>query len=140
MTTNRKPRTFKKIILEDLNRRGLGHIAGKVRSITYESFSMGNAVRVETVDLFRAERDLLKSILDEYAYGRFDAMTDYTYSEHDQTKERQAKYVTLSNKFSDPVRHAVTRIWSFDERSVEHWQKCCAIEGYDEILTKLEVT
>jgi len=93
-----KPRQFKTIILEDLKKRGLTNIAQKVVSMRYETFSMGNALRVRTKGLTVEEHVALKDILAEYEYGRFDAMTDYAYNECDKTKERQAKYVTLYNE------------------------------------------
>lgn len=63
----------------------------------YETFSMGNALRVKAVGLSVEEHVTLKDILAEYEYGRFDGMTDLSWNERDKTKERQAKYVTLYN-------------------------------------------
>jgi hypothetical protein len=101
-----KQRTFKKIIFDDLKKRDLHHIIYAIKSVRYETFSMGNALRVQTLNLFKSDRAILESILKGYEYGRFDAMTDYSYSEKDPTKERQAKYVTLTNEFSDVIKQA----------------------------------
>lgn len=128
----KKPRTFKKIILEDLEKRGRQDLAKKIKSITYESFSMGNAVRVETLDLFKKEREELDSILKEYAYGRFDGMTDYAYSERDHSKERQAKYVTLNNRFSETIETVCKKI-----NPDNYWETACKLESYDQAMTIL---
>ena len=94
----KKQRQFKTIILEDLRKRGLTDIAKKVVSMRYETFSMGNALRVKAKGLLPQEHETLSAILQEYEYGRFDGMTDYAWNEKDATKERQAKYVTLYNE------------------------------------------
>lgn len=146
-----KPRTFKAIILEDLNRRGLQVIARKIKSITYESFSMGNAVRVRTENLFKTERETLNDILQGYAYGRFDAMTDCSSSEKDPMKERQAKYVTLTNEFSPAIdktirlklsakgiiddKTSLKRLDCYLDQAV--WRELNLIEDFDELLEVL---
>lgn len=128
-----KPRTFKKIILEDLNKRGLDLIAKKIKSITYETFSMGNAVRVQALDLFKSERETLNKVLSEYEYGRFDAMTDYAYSERDESKERQAKYITLNNSFSKSLNELAEKICPNDSLYFLN-----QLESYDHALTFLK--
>ena len=148
----KKPRQFKTIILEDLNKRKMSSIASKITSITYETYSMGNSLNVRTKDLFKSERGALKMVLNEYAYGRFDAMTDYAYSERDASKERQAKYVSINNDFSEVIKNAVKeyyhRLGIIDDVTAmkEHntyyyqllYQKTNSLESYDDAIKLLD--
>lgn len=99
-----KPKTFKKIILDDLKAQGLLSIVHKVRSIQYRTFTGGDSVDVYTVNLTASERDTLERILGEYRQGTFNGMQDiYEYRDTKPTKERLAKFVSLNNKYSDDV-------------------------------------
>lgn len=94
--------TFKKLILEDLKSQGLNAIAKKIKSITQKS-----SVRVLALDLTKAERDTLESILNEYKAGYFDGMTDcYVYKKASSKKPRTAQYVFLEVKYSEATKQA----------------------------------
>lgn len=130
-----KPRTFKTIILEDLNRNGKAALAAKIKSITYETFSMGNAVRVATLDMFKSERKELDDYLYRYVYGRFDGMTDCQSSERDHKMERQCKYLTINNTFSEALKKlAATKCG--DDRYNSQWEFLCALESFDDAIAK----
>ncbi len=68
-------------------------------SVTSESFSMGNAVRISWTD--GVTSDQVNEIVRKYQYGKFDSMTD----SYDITNSRddlpQVKYVQTSRDFSD---------------------------------------
>lgn len=107
--------TFKKLILDDLKSQGLHSIASKIKSITYESFSMGDAVRVETLNLFKSERETLENLLYDYKYGTFDSMTDCSgIKENTANKARRAKYVTLNNKFTQDIKDDIKDLLRID--------------------------
>jgi hypothetical protein len=98
-------KTFKKMIMKDLKNHP--NIREKITSIRYRSFSMGDAVDVDAINLHKEEREILESILNEYEAGYFDGMTDmYEYKRGPSTKERTAKYVHLHNEFSDLYKQA----------------------------------
>lgn len=98
-------KTFKKIILDDLKKQKLHNIAAKIKSIKYKSYSGGDSVDVDAVNLFKTERETLEKILREYQDGQFDGMNDiYNYDSNKSEKERTAKYVFLHNTFSDDVK------------------------------------
>lgn len=142
--TNKKP-GFKKLILDDLKRAGHKAIAAKITSIRYSSFSMGDAVDVSAVNLFKSERRILESLLREYQAGSFDGMTDcYNYDNRDSGKARQAKYVHLRNEFSPEVKEAVKKTlaekWEIIDDATAMakrnnwfqsliWQDCCELEA-----------
>lgn len=68
---------------------------------TSESFSMGNAVRVEIFDQPPAVKEAVEAIVKKYQYGHFDGMNDiYEYS-NSRKDLPQVKYVQLSNTMSD---------------------------------------
>lgn len=73
-------------------------------SVTSESFSMGNAIRVSWTD--GPTTNEIKNITEKYVYGTFDSMTDC--SGRKQTFCEgfygEAKYITQSRKISDEVR------------------------------------
>ena len=101
-------KTFKKIILDDLKKQKLTGIVAKIKSIKYKSYSGGDSVDVDAVDLLKSERETLEKILREYQDGQFDGMNDiYNCDSERSTKERTAKYVFLHNTFSDAVRDRV---------------------------------
>lgn len=99
-------KTFKKIILDDLKSQGLHSIVKKIKSIKYETFSMGDSVDVKAVNLTKTERTKLESILREYQHGSFDGMTD-CYNYEKSSKERSAKYVHLHHEFTEDVKNRV---------------------------------
>jgi hypothetical protein len=89
-------------------------------SVTSESFSMGNAVRVNWTDGPTVKE--VDSITDKYAYGRFDGMTDYAYSEHNDSLP-QAKYVTTSRNISEAAREEVRSKYTFDDSSMSGYEQ-----------------
>ncbi len=94
-----KKTTFKKIILDDIKKRKLGHIAAKITSIRYRSFAGGDAVDVSATNLYGSERKTLEAIVREYMGGSFDGMQDlYTY--HDTKTARSAKYTSLHCEYT----------------------------------------
>lgn len=127
--TTKKP-TFKKLILDDLKAQGHHTIAAKIKSIRYESFSMGSSVDVDGVDLFKEEREILKSLLDDYTYGTFDPYTDCSgVKENTANKVRRAKYVHLNNEFSNPVKEkAIVHLGNyygiFDDETAQEKRRC----------------
>lgn len=100
---------FKKLILGDLKEANENEIIKKIKSIRYSSFSMGDAVDVESVNLTKTERDTLESILNEYQSGSFNSMEDIYEYRKDSTKLRTAKYVCLRNEFSQDVKDKVKK-------------------------------
>ncbi len=96
--------TPKKIILNELKSKGLSRIASKIKSIRKD----GNSIRVETVDLFRQDRELLQNVLDTYTQGTFDGMQDlYVYDSSKPKREFSVKYAFLNNEFSDVEREKI---------------------------------
>jgi hypothetical protein len=101
-------KTFKKIIFDDLKAQGLGHFCDKITSVRYKSYSMGNSLNVDSINLFKSDREKLEKFLDAYQYGEFDGMDDsYNYTGNPANKERQAKYVFLNNRFTDDIKEKV---------------------------------
>ena len=97
-------KTFKAFLRNELKQRGLSRIATRIKSVTTDN----NSVRVMTIDLFRQDRELLQSILDEYTQGSFDGMQDmYIYDSSKESKEFSFKYAFLNNSFSDDVEEKV---------------------------------
>lgn len=103
--------TFKKLILDDIKAAGHVLIAKKIRSITYDSFANGDAVRVRALCLRKKERELLDELLEDYRDGKFDSYEDiYVPKGREQrTKLRTAKYVFLNNEWPDNIKEAA---WS----------------------------
>ncbi len=117
--------TFKKLILDELKADGHLNIVKKIKSIRYQSFSMGNAVDVSSIDLNKIERRTLEKVLAGYKSGYFDSMQDlYVYGK--SSKVRSAKYVSLHNEFSQDVKDRVKK--GLEERGVTDyksaWDKC----------------
>lgn len=73
-------------------------------SVRSESFAGGDAVRVSWVDGFTIPQ--IDEVVKKYAYGRFDSMTDYSYSEHTDNLP-QAKFVTTYREFNEELKEAV---------------------------------
>lgn len=110
-------KTFKKLILDDIKARGLDHIAKKVTSIKYKSFSGGDSVDVSIKNAWKSERETLKNLLDEYHDGHFNGMIDcYEYKE--TNKARTAKYVHYQNEFS-PEHYEAAQKYLLDEYGIQ---------------------
>jgi hypothetical protein len=74
-------------------------------SVTSESFSMGNAVRVHWTDGPGVQ--VIEFVIGKYQYGHFDVMTDYyEYSNH-RDDIPQAKYVTTERRRSIEAMRAL---------------------------------
>jgi hypothetical protein len=74
-------------------------------SVTSETFSMGNAVRIGWTD--GPTEKAVKEIVDKYQYGHFDGMIDcYEYS-NTRDDIPQVKYVTTQRDMSDEVRDKI---------------------------------
>ena len=135
--------TFKKLILDDLKSQGKSDIVAKIKSITYESFSGGNAVRVKAIDLNKSQREFLENLLNEYQYGTFDSMTDCQ-GYKDSPKPRSAKFVQLSHVFSTEVRakviaKMVTEWGITDDKSCQEKRHCWLDAAVWRDLNDLEV-
>jgi hypothetical protein len=115
MANTTKQPTFKKLILEELKAKGHHAIAGKIKSIKYRSFSMGDAVDVSAVNLWKSEREILEDLLSEYRAGSFNSMEDmYEYKKGPDKKPRTAKYVHLDNEFSPDIKDDVKAMLALD--------------------------
>ena len=80
---------------------------GVKASVTSESFSMGNAVRVSCTDLSREVSDKVKAICRAHQYGSFDGMTDMYEDDNRNESLQQVKYVTFSENISDERKQAI---------------------------------
>ena len=107
MNSKIKQPTFKKLILDELKTLNETSIISKIKSITYDPYTMGDAVRVKAVNLGRGERERLETLLDSYQYGHFDGMQDMYIASNIDKNKRQAKYVTLTNEFCDSVKEII---------------------------------
>lgn len=67
-------------------------------SVTSESFSMGDAVRISWTDGPTSKE--VENFSSKYQYGHFDGMTDMYENSNDRDDIPQAKYVTESRKMS----------------------------------------
>lgn len=132
-------KTFKKIIFDDLKSQSLGHLIPFITSVKLNKYAGGSSLRVCTMDLLKTDREKLKSFIDEYKHGDFDGMTDlYTYRQ--TTKERTAKYVFLTNSFSQSTRDEVINYlkneWNIiDDASAQEKMNCC----YDQVVHRILV-
>ena len=137
-------KTFKSIILGDLKAQGLHSIAQKIKSITYQSYSGGDSVRVKALNLFKSEREALKVILSTYEEGNFNAMEDiYEYKKGPTQKERTAKYVFLDNEFSPEVKEmaklTLSKDWSItDNDTAKAKMNCWYDDAQWKIIQELE--
>lgn len=95
--------TFKKLILDDLKSQGRKDIADKIKSITYDTYAGGDAVRVKAYDLGKEQREFLYSLLREYQDGHFDGMQDLYIYDKTNSKARTAKYVQFNHDFTPAV-------------------------------------
>jgi len=80
---------------------------GVKASVTSESFSMGNAVRVSCIDLSKEVSDKVKAICRAHQYGSFDGMTDMYEDDNRNDSVQQVKYVTFSENISDERKQAI---------------------------------
>lgn len=135
---------FKKLILDDLKKQGLTEIIKKIKSIRYKSYSGGDSVRVQTLDLWKGERETLKGILEQYQEGSFDGMNDiYINKQGPSEKARTAKYIFLENEFSDSVREGVKEYlksqWDIvDDTTARERMDCWYDQAIDRRLNELE--
>lgn len=142
-------KTFKKIILDDMKANGLGHLVPKIKSIRYESYSMGSSVRVKSLDLFKEEKAAMESLLAKYQYGHFDGMQDLYEISNSRDDIRQAKFVFLNNEYSEPVKRAVDvyleKVFGVtDDETAQKkmhcwkdsavWQTIQKVTGYDQLM------
>lgn len=67
-------------------------------SVTSESFSMGDAVRIHWTD--GPSTQVIDAIVGKYQYGHFDGMTDYYDSDNRREDIPQAKYIDTTRKLS----------------------------------------
>ena len=96
-------------------------------SVRSESFSGGDAVRVSWENGPTVAQ--VDAITNKYAYGRFDSMTDYSYSEHTENLP-QAKYVTTYREFAEELKEAVKNDLIALRPDLDH-------HGYDNINDNL---
>lgn len=102
--------TFKVLIKSDLKKEGRDEILKKIVSVRYSSFSMGDSVDVETLDLTKSEREHMKTLLNSYKSGHFNSMEDIFEYKSVQSKTRTAKYVSLNNRFSENTKKLVMKL------------------------------
>lgn len=90
-----------KIIRKALKERGIK------ASVTSESYSMGNSVRVEVTDLLKSEHEFLQRAFAKYQYGHFDGMNDIY--EHSNTREDipQTKFLFITNNLSEALKEEI---------------------------------
>ena len=90
------------MIRAELKRRGFKC------SVTSESYSMGNSVRVRIVgDLMPATVKAINAYCDQFQYGHFDGMIDcYEYSNR-RDDLPQSKYVHVEIEYSEAIKSEV---------------------------------
>lgn len=96
-------------------------------SVRSESFAGGDAVRVSWENGPTVAQ--VDAITNKYAYGRFDSMTDYSYSEYTENLP-QAKYVTTYREFNEELKEAVKNDLITLRPDLDH-------HGYDNINDNL---
>jgi len=79
-------------------------------SVTSESFAGGNAVRVEVENLNPETHAKVDAFCKQYQLGHFDGMTDYYDYSNSRDDIPQAKYVSISNHFTDSMKQ---KAWDF---------------------------
>lgn len=98
--------TFKKIFLSELKAAGRKDIAAKVKSVRTDH----NSVTIETIDLFKSDREFVETLLSKYKMGHFNGMNDsYEYDNRRTDVARQYMYVFLNNGFSEGVKELVKK-------------------------------
>ena len=89
-------------------------------SVTSDTFSMGDAVRINYTDGPKVEE--INNIADKYQYGTFDGMTDCYDNDNCRDDIPQAKYVQVSRTMSEKSRNLAKELLSLhfgitDEKS-----------------------
>ena len=74
-------------------------------SVTSDSFANGNSVNVSWQNGPTTKQ--IDDIVNKYAYGRFDSMTDYAFSEYTEGLA-QAKYVSTSREVTQEFKNLIT--------------------------------
>jgi len=101
-------KTFKKIILDDLKARGLIGLAKKIKSIRYETFSMGDAVRITAYDMTESQRGKLTEFVDRYKKTDFNSMDDSTTFRKERADvERRTHFITINFEYSIELKAKV---------------------------------
>jgi hypothetical protein len=84
-------------------------------SVTSDSFSMGDAVRISYTD--GPTTDKVNEIVKKYQYGHFDGMHDMYEMSNNRKDIPQSKYVQVSRSYSAEVRAEkgaqITKDWGF---------------------------
>lgn len=104
-------------------------------SVTSESFSMGNAVRISWTD--GATTEQVDKIVSKYQYGYFDGMNDLYECDNRRDDIPQAKYITTSRSFSEEAKRAMAEKmgieWNkYDELNIE-------LGDYNAVLIRREL-
>lgn len=81
-------------------------------SVTSESFSMGDAVRVAWIDGPTTKQ--VSAITGKYQYGTFNGMEDIYENTNDRSDIPQSKYVTTSRGFSEAVKMEMSEKMGLD--------------------------
>lgn len=76
-------------------------------SVTSESFSMGNAVRISWTDGPKSSD--VDSVTNKFCYGHFDGMNDMYEISNSIEGLPQVKFVTTSRDMSSPVMDAIAK-------------------------------
>lgn len=101
-------------------------------SVRYESFSMGDAYRVSWDDGPIVQE--VDALLHKFASGRFDGMTDSSWTEIDDFNEvfGDVKYVSTSRYVTDKGRERVRQIFGIDESNYKAFDylNCDAAKKY----------
>lgn len=98
----------KKLIRDHLESLGHFELVKKIKSVTYETFAGGSAIRIKTVNCTKVERETLNKELAIFSYGTFDAMTDCE-GVKDFHHERAAKFLTITNEFTDDLKDLIKK-------------------------------
>ncbi len=137
-------KTFKKILFDDLKARGLEHIIPKIKSVRHEKYSGGSSLRVQSLDLFKADRAALWAVIREYEMGTFDGMQDmYVYDSDKPKKERTVKYAFLANDFSETVQSKIDEKLRdeykvYDDETSQKQMGCWRSQAAHRLLCELE--
>jgi len=97
-------------------------------SVTSESFSMGDAVRVNWED--GPTDDQVKAITSKYQYGSFNGMEDMYENTNCNDDLPQSKYVSLSRDYSDGAKEAaIATIKEVDGITIDFEYSKCNYSG-----------
>ncbi len=104
--TNTKTKSTVALAAQDIRAALKTAFAGTKFSVRSESFSMGNAVRIEWVDGPSSKQ--VEAVVGRFEAGSFDGMTDmYNNAAKDPSTPHRAKYVTCTREISPEVSRAV---------------------------------